>query len=164
MKAMTAQLTPGIKPKSYFQNEISITNEEYIEHKRAISITDYAAEGVALVQFRTSTYWNTEVSQATSPSISLTGIMAIVAIDPNTEVVHKELSILASEDISGLGVIESVLGWDIPNFEVRKTFEILTKSVSNIEDTDFLNLPKLAVNTSQRVSLIGRVESDDQAN
>lgn len=155
-----SSLDPWDVAEKLFPNEISISNEEYIEHKNNISITDYAAEGVALVQFRTRAYSNTEVAQATAPSISLTGVIAIVAIDPNTQVVHKGLSIMSGKDASGLGIIESVLGWDIPEFEVRKTFEILTKSVSNIEDTNFLNLPKLVVNTNQRVNHLGNVESD----
>lgn len=155
-----SSLDPWDIAEKLFPNEISIANDEFLEHKRDISITDYAAEGVALVQFRTRAYSNTEVTQATSPSISLTGVIAIVAIDPNTQVVHKGLSIMSGKDASGLGIIESLLGWDIPEFEVRKTFEILTKSVGNIEDTDFLNLPKLVVNTNQRVNHLGNVESD----
>lgn len=153
---------PYEKAEKLFPNEISISNEEYQEHKRNLSITDYATEGIYLAQFRTRTYWNTGIVQVTSPSISLTGVMAIVDFDISQEIIHQELMALVSKDVSGLGLVESVLGFDVPEFKVVDTFDLISKNIKGIEDTYYLNLPKLVINTEQRVNNFNHIDSDEQ--
>lgn len=65
---------------SVIPNEIVIDQKTFDEHKRNLTITDYASEGIFLVQRRTSTYENSKYIQASSPLISLTNVIAIVAI------------------------------------------------------------------------------------
>lgn len=72
--------TVDIINESIIPNEILIDQKTLDEHKRNLTITDYASEGIFLVQRRTSTYENSKYIQASSPLISLTNVIAIVAI------------------------------------------------------------------------------------
>lgn len=82
-------------------NEILVSESEFNEHTRPISITDYASEGVFLVQRRTSTHENSNHLQTHTPLISLTDVTAIAAIsDKSTSMYSSMLDIeLLAEDI-----------------------------------------------------------------
>lgn len=82
--------TVDILDESIIPNEILIDQKTLDEHKRKLTITDYASEGIFLVQRRTSTYENSKYIQAFSPLISLTNVIAIVAISETT-VAHAGL-------------------------------------------------------------------------
>ncbi len=85
-------------------NEIVISSDVFNEHKNDLSITDYASEGVYLVQYRTSSHENSRYIQSAAPLISLTNISAIVAIS-ETPIEHGGLSYIA-EDISRDGLLD----------------------------------------------------------
>ena len=79
-------------------NEILVSQDVFDEHRRELSITEYASEGVYLVQYRTSTHENSRHVQSNTPLISLTNISAIVAISEEPAE-HAGLAYVA-EDIS----------------------------------------------------------------
>lgn len=62
-------------------SEIQLTMDDFKEHSQHLTISDYAVGGIYLVQFRTSTYWNTNYRQSVARLISLTNISAIVPVN-----------------------------------------------------------------------------------
>lgn len=74
-------------------NEILISESVFNEHKRSLSITDYASEGVFLVQHRTSTHENSKHLQTSAPLVSLTDVIAIVAISKKNTLYPSMLDI-----------------------------------------------------------------------
>lgn len=77
-------------------NQIVIDEATFSEHKRDLSITDYASEGIFLVQRRTSSHENSRYVQATTPLVSLTGVSAIVSISDLT-IVHPATADIDSD-------------------------------------------------------------------
>lgn len=65
---------------SLIPDEVIINESIFNEHKRKLSITDYASEGVFMVQHRTSTHENSTRRQSYAPLISLTKVVAIVTL------------------------------------------------------------------------------------
>ena len=76
-------------------DEIQISAEELEEHSHKLSITDYATDGIFLVQFRTENYWNTNYRQSIAKLISLTEISAIVPVNSGKyeAIEHEELDL-----------------------------------------------------------------------
>lgn len=78
-------------------NEILISQDTFDEHQRNLSITDYASEGIFLIQKRTSSYENSKQVQSSAPLLSITNVIAIVAISednishPGLHIVKKEI-------------------------------------------------------------------------
>lgn len=89
---------------SLVPNEITISQGAFDEHRKDLSITEYASEGIYLVQHRTSTHENSRYTQSTAPLMSLTSISAIVAIS-ESPVEHAGLEYIA-EDISRDGWLD----------------------------------------------------------
>lgn len=96
----------SILDRPLMPNEISITQDVFDEHKRDLSITDYASEGIFLVQRRTSSFENTRRKQSRSPLISLVNVVAIVAIAEDA----IEHSVLRGslDDIDRTGLVNTV--------------------------------------------------------
>ncbi len=84
--------------KDIVPNEILINQESFEEHTRDLAITDYASEGIFLVQKRTSTHVNSKHVQSSAPLVSVTNVVAIVAIaenrieHPGMDAVQKEIA------------------------------------------------------------------------
>jgi hypothetical protein len=87
-------------------NEILIDQDTFEEHLKDLSITDYASEGVYLVQKRTSTHENSNNVQSTAPLISITNVIAIVAISEQV-IKHNGLAKVQKE-IEDNGLISDV--------------------------------------------------------
>ena len=68
-------------------DQLVIDEATFDEHKRDLSITDYASEGIFLVQRRTSSHTSSSYMQATTPLVSLTNVSAIVSVS-NLAIVH----------------------------------------------------------------------------
>lgn len=83
--------------KSIIPNEILISQESFREHSRDLAITDYASEGIFLVQRRTSTHVNSKHVQSSAPLISVTNVVVVAAISeqtidhPGMESIKKEI-------------------------------------------------------------------------
>lgn len=83
--------------KSIIPNEILINQGSFREHARDLAITDYASEGIFLVQKRTSTHVNSKHVQSSAPLVSVTNVVAIVAISeqviehPGMEAIKKDI-------------------------------------------------------------------------
>lgn len=155
------------------RNEIIIDQATLNEHARDISITDYASEGVYVLQFRTSTHENSRYIQNTVPMMSLSGVVATVLL--NDYAVEYSASYLLPDSILGsitpefTFVISSYLARlansdynpkDILYTELDKTAAyVLNESpTAGAYDgaifDDLLDiLPRLVVNTEQRIDL-----------
>lgn len=128
--------------KNYF--EIIISSDTFSEHHTEASITDYASEGIALVNRRTAFYANTSHVQEVSPLISLTNTMAIVPIS-NTTYGDRFKSIIAERD--------DVAGKLFDHFKLDKFYKLSALSTFiAIGDSDEYSprIPRLVVNTPQR--------------
>lgn len=69
-------------------NQISINEPTFLEHVKPLTITDYATDGIALVQRSTSTHENTNYRQETTELLSLTNILCIVPVS-SLRIVHE---------------------------------------------------------------------------
>ena len=76
--------TAELESESIIPNEILLNQDVFNEHKRNLTITDYASEGIFLVQHRTSTHEYSKYLQASAPMVSLTNVIAIAAISEQT--------------------------------------------------------------------------------
>lgn len=128
-------------------NEILITEDVFLEHSRELSITDYASEGVYLVQRRTSTHANSKHIQASAPLMSLTNVIAIVAISEKP-IVHPELE-ETKKQIEGNGLLSDV-GIYYDAFTPMATFGLIGSDLSlislhaMIQETDKSNAHKVS--------------------
>lgn len=113
--AMFAKNNPDMSPMDYIEeigavpDEITITSNAFNEHKRNLSITDYASEGIFLVQRRTSSHENSRHIQTSAPLVSLSGVVAIVNISekntfhPGVQAVKQDLKdngVKINDDVS----------------------------------------------------------------
>lgn len=121
--------------------EIIISSETFDEHHVHASITDYAAEGVALVNRRTAYYANTSHIQEISQLISLTNIMAIVPVSNDTYGDRFKSMISGRDDVAGKL---------FDHFELEKLYKLSALSTfTAITDRQDIS-PRLVVNTPQR--------------
>lgn len=146
--------------EEYFEpepvNEIVVDHETFSEHTRNLSISDYASEGIALVQYRTSTYWNAHQLQRVTPLISLTNVLAITSISHRAAAIHHKLRELfddVEEQTGEPGFLQQLLPangaiLDPFKYTILSTFENLA---ANPELT-----PRLVVNTPQREELFNK--------
>lgn len=121
--------------------EIIIDNDTFNEHHIKASITDYASEGIALVNHRTAYYANTSHIQEVSRLVSLTNIMAIVPVSNDTYGERFKSMLNGRDDVAGKL---------FKHFELDKLYKLSALSTfSAISDTQDIS-PRLVVNTPQR--------------
>lgn len=139
----------------YKNSEIIISNETFREHNLLTSITDYASEGIALVNWRTVDYSNTRHVQPAVGFISLTEVMVVVPISntdsyidlmPDTEDIDNILAEKAS-----ISIYETKLS-DLYEITPANTFLNLTSTSYETRDNSYRSddwRPQLTVNTAQ---------------
>lgn len=137
-------------------NEIVVNYKTFSEHKRNLSLSDYASEGIALVQSRASAYWNVRQAQSVTPLVSLTNVLAISSISNRSAAVHAELDRLYEDMDDQTGdsnfirqlLPENGLILDFFKYTVLRTFEDLA---NNNEPS-----PRLVVTTPEREAFFSK--------
>lgn len=120
-------------------NEILINQDTFDEHHRDLSITDYASEGIYLVQRRTSSYENSNHIQSTAPLLSITNVIAIVAISER-DIKHQGMAAIKN-DIENKGFIEEVAPY-YDSLTPMITFGLIDKGLQKLIAFTSLELDK----------------------
>lgn len=124
--------------------DIIISSDTFKEHQSHATITDYAAEGIALVNRQTSSYANTSHVQEVTKLISLTNILAIVPVSDRTYGDRFKGIFAGRDDVSGR-LFE--------HFNLNKYYKLTALSTfTAIRDIDEFSpiVPRLIVNTPER--------------